>query len=784
MNAKETLKYYFGYDSFKPGQERIIDSIMSGRDVLAIMPTGSGKSICYQVPAMMLPGITVVISPLISLMQDQVKALNDAGIHAGYINSTLTEIQIMKAYEFAAEGRYKILYVAPERLENLGFTEFAKKVEISMVTVDEAHCISQWGQDFRPSYLKILTFIDSLDKRPIVSAFTATATEEVKEDISCVLRLEQPDLVETGYDRENLYFSVETGRKKDDFVLNYISEHPDDSGIIYCATRKNVDTVYEMLQGKGIAVAKYHAGMGNLARKNNQDDFIYDRSPVIVATNAFGMGIDKSNVRFVIHYNMPQSMENYYQEAGRAGRDGEASRCILLFSNQDVIIDRFLLEKKDFSEVSEEDAEMIRDRDIKRLRVMEGYCKTTGCLRNYILAYFGEQREQPCNNCGNCDREYAEKDMTAEAKAVINCVFETRGRYGINIVLGTLLGAERARLKELGTDRYRTFGALKEHTEGELRELVNFMILEGYLIQTEGMYSMLRIGDISPLKNDGARVLLRTFKERKEVSTVKKHGKKTDALTKAGYKLFDALKELRTRLAREEGLPPYIVFNDKTLIEMSARVPFDRETMLEVPGVGERKFDKYGPVFIEAIKDYMSEHPNAVTTLQIEKNEEKSGPSEEGADGKTKKTDGKSDKKEAKKEAKKEPKKKKLKEDFYIKPEDALQFQYTEEPVSLVAIRDEMNRITTAENVKKLFATDLFRYLNSCGYVEEKVEDGRTFNMATPAGAAKGIVQSEMISEKGNPYYVLTYPAEVQKEIVEHYIKQPEESDGDENNDM
>ena len=379
MNAHDTLKHYFGYDSFREGQKNIIDSIMAGRDVLAIMPTGAGKSICYQVPALMLSGITIVVSPLISLMQDQVKALNEAGIHAAYINSSLTEGQINKALSLAAGGRYKIIYVAPERLETYGFLEFSRQADISMVTVDEAHCISQWGQDFRPSYLKIVDFVDGLDKRPIVSAFTATATEEVKNDILCILKLNNPDVTVTGFDRENLYYSVEHVHKKDDFVVDYVEKHPNDSGIIYCSTRKNVDKVFEILFKKGVAVTKYHAGLDTGTRKDNQDDFIYDRTPVIVATNAFGMGIDKSNVRYVIHYNMPQSMENYYQEAGRAGRDGENSQCILLFSAQDIMINKFLLDNKDFSGLDEEDALLVRQHDMQRLKAMEGYCRTTGC---------------------------------------------------------------------------------------------------------------------------------------------------------------------------------------------------------------------------------------------------------------------------------------------------------------------------------------------------------------------------------------------------------------------
>ena len=536
MNAKEALKIYFGYDSFKTGQEEIIDAVLSGKDVLAIMPTGSGKSVCYQVPALLLPGITIVISPLISLMQHQVKALNEAGIHAGYINSSLTDAQIRTVYARAIEGTYKILYAAPERLENYEFANFAAGADISMVTVDEAHCISQWGQDFRPSYLKIVDFIDSLQKRPVVTAFTATATEEVKTDISCILKLHNPRVVATGFDRENLYFDVQTVKNKDNYVLEYVKKHPHDSGIIYCATRKNVDVLYELLIDAGVSAARYHAGMDNEDRKESQNAFIYDRASVIAATNAFGMGIDKSNVRFVIHYNMPQSMENYYQEAGRAGRDGETSKCILLFSAQDIMINRFLLDHKDFTGISEEDTELIRQRDAKRLQVMEGYCRTAGCLRNYILGYFGEKRNKPCDFCGNCDREYTETDVTEDAKKIINCVWETKGRYGLNIVLGTVLGANRARLKELGTVSYKTYGVLRNRSETELRILISQLILDGYLYQTADKYSVIRIGNIEPLKDPDTHIRIRTSKDREPERHGKNHGRKsTDALTKAGY---------------------------------------------------------------------------------------------------------------------------------------------------------------------------------------------------------------------------------------------------------
>ena len=747
MDEKEALKIYFGYDSFKPGQEEIIKTILDRKDVLAVMPTGSGKSICYQVPAMLLPGITIVISPLISLMQDQVKALNEAGIYAGYINSSLTETQIAKVYVKAVEGTYKILYVAPERLGSYEFVDFAGRVDISMVTVDEAHCISQWGQDFRPSYLRIVDFIDGLPKRPIVSAFTATATEEVKNDISCVLKLQNPKLVVTGFDRENLYFDVETVKRKDDYVLEYIRQHPDESGIVYCATRKNVDSLYELLSGAGVSVARYHAGMNNEDRKKSQNDFIYDKAAVIVATNAFGMGIDKSDVRFVIHYNMPQSMENYYQEAGRAGRDGEQSECILLFSAQDIMINKFLLDKKDFTDIPYEDIDLIRQRDAKRLQVMEGYCRTSGCLRNYILGYFGEKREMPCDSCGNCHREFTEADMTEDAKVVINCVWETKGRYGLNIILGTLLGANRARLKELGTVDYRTYGALKNRSEPELRLLISQLLQDGYLYQTTDKYSVIRMGNIKPLKDPDTHVLIRTHKDKEPEHQTKKPGRRsTDSLTRAGYDLFEILRQLRLKIAREEGLPPYIIFSDKTLIDMSIKAPTDKMAILNVSGVGEAKYEKYGERFIEAVAAFMEEHPGTVTSI---KDEDSDVPVKAGSQGTGKKH----------------------KVAFYLNPEDAGEFEYHD--LYLVSeIKDELNRITSAQNVKHIFGTDVFRLLTEMGYVMERKVNGRVVQIQTESGLSKGIKAVEKISRLGNTYTVLMYPPEVQKEIVEHYVNQ------------
>lgn len=622
MNPAEILKKYFGYDSFRNGQETMIESILSGKDAFAIMPTGAGKSLCYQVPALLLPGITIVISPLISLMQDQVKSLNEAGIHAAFINSSLTEQQIAKALRLAQDGTYKIIYVAPERLESEGFIQFALNTDISMVTVDEAHCISQWGQDFRPGYLKITEFVAKLPKRPVVSAFTATATAEVKTDIECILQLKTPETVVTGFDRENLYYRVEhvAGKRKDEFVMDYVKSHSGESGIIYCATRKNVDTLYEKLSENGISVSRYHAGMDSETRKNSQDDFIYDRVQVIIATNAFGMGIDKSNVRYVIHYNMPQSMENYYQEAGRAGRDGENSQCILLFSAQDVMINKFLLDKKEVEDVEAENLELIRQRDVRRLQAMEGYCKTTSCLRNYILEYFGEKTNVPCDNCGNCHREFSESDMTDDAKQVINCVAETRGRFGVNIVLGTLLGANRARLKEVGATSYKSYGVLAQRNENDLRLLIGQLLAEGYLVQTAGEYSVLKMGDISRLKDENTRVIVKKFEEKEKRVRSRNAGKRsTDALTSAGYQLFERLRQLRLMIAKEEKMPPYIIFNDKTLIDMCAKTPENRQEMLDVSGVGERKFSKYGQRFLDEITQFVSENPDAVISMEVEK---------------------------------------------------------------------------------------------------------------------------------------------------------------------
>ena len=478
--------------------------------------------------------------------------------------------------------------------------------------MDEAHCISQWGQDFRPSYLKILDFVDSLPERPILSAFTATATREVRDDIICTLRLHDPELLVTGFDRPNLYFQVEQTHRKDDFVLQYLRNHPGESGIIYCATRKNVDKLQALLADYGFAATKYHAGLATETRKKNQNDFIYDKAPVIVATNAFGMGIDKSNVRFVLHYNMPQSMENYYQEAGRAGRDGLPSQCVLLFSAQDVVINKFLLDRKDFSESDDEDAELLRQRDLQRLQTMERYCKTTACLRNYILEYFGEHPAAPCGNCGSCNNVYEQADLTAAAKWMINCVAETRGRFGKAIVFGTLQGANRARLKEIGATNYKSYGQLKDLPRDILDRLLAQLLEDGYLVQTNDQYAVLRMGDITPLKQPGAQVLVK-LPPQQEPERVQRPKKRSvmDALTKAGLELYQQLRTLRFEIAQREGLPPYVVFGDKSLADMCLRAPATVEGMIGIYGMGERKYEKYADPFFAVIDAYRADHPDA-----------------------------------------------------------------------------------------------------------------------------------------------------------------------------
>ena len=496
MTKEEALKTYFGYDAFRGGQEPVIDTLLSGRDALAIMPTGAGKSVCYQVPALLLPGITLVISPLVSLMRDQVTQLVQMGVPAAFLNSSLTFRQYLLALSRAKEGRYKIIYVAPERLETEGFLDFACHADISLVAVDEAHCISQWGQDFRPSYLHIPAFLEKLGRRPPLGAFTATATPEVREDIEKLLGLRDPLRVTTGFDRKNLYFEVQEPADKRSALLELVRSRPDKCGIVYCSTRKTVEEVCGLLQEAGVSATRYHAGLEPEERRQNQEDFLYDRARVMVATNAFGMGIDKSDVRYVIHYNMPKDIESYYQEAGRAGRDGLPSSCILLYSGRDVRTAQFLIEHGESrEELDAETAERLRERDMLRLRKMVGYCRTRRCLRQYILQYFGETAPDTCDTCWNCLHNFEELDIGREARAILRCVMETGQHFGVSVIAETLCGAESDKVRKYHMDEEATYGLLRDMTQKEVRDRIRFLIDEGVLALSPGPYPVVLLGE-------------------------------------------------------------------------------------------------------------------------------------------------------------------------------------------------------------------------------------------------------------------------------------------------
>lgn len=623
MDKYQLLKQYFGYDSFREGQEYLIDSILEGRDVLGIMPTGAGKSICYQLPALLLRGkaadkaaVTLVISPLISLMKDQVEGLNQAGIHAAYLNSSLTPGQYRKALSFAREGRYPVIYVAPERLATAEFLDFAQNANIVMVAVDEAHCVSQWGQDFRPGYLKITNFIDSLPVRPVVAAFTATATKEVKEDIIDLLMLRNPAMITTGFDRKNLYFGVMSPKDRYGAVKNYLECHPGDAGIIYCLTRKNVEEVCERLAGEGFPVTRYHAGLSDEERKGSQEDFIYDKKPVMVATNAFGMGIDKSNVRFVLHYGMPKNLESYYQEAGRAGRDGEPAECILLYSGQDVTTNQFFIENnQDNQELDGVMRQLVMERDRERLRKMTFYCFTNECLREYILRYFGEYKENYCGNCSNCLSQFENVDVTEIARSLIGCVESCRQRYGINVILDTVHGANTAKIRGYHMEENPFYAGQAKTPSHKLRQVLNHLLIHNYLVLTDDEYSVVKLTEKSGAVLSGEEaVVMKLAKEQPHPAKTEKgkSGRKKSSygasggvsgeLTATEEKLFERLRALRTEIARKEKVPPYIIFSDKTLIHMCMLKPGTKAEMLKVSGVGEYKYDKYGEQFLDCIR--------------------------------------------------------------------------------------------------------------------------------------------------------------------------------------
>ena len=646
MNINQTLKQYFGYDSLRTGQEELINGILAGHDVLGIMPTGAGKSLCYQLPALILKGITLVISPLISLMSDQVKALNQAGVHAAYINSSLTENQIRIALSYASQGRYKIIYVAPERLNTPRFLDFACNADISMLTVDEAHCISQWGQDFRPSYLEIAGFLTRLPRRPIVSAFTATATERVKNDIVASLGLNNPVTMVTGFDRPNLFFRVVTrrgGSQKDNSIINYVKKHEDESGIIYCATKKNVDKLYTLLNEQGISAGRYHAGLSNDERKQNQEDFTYDRIRVMVATNAFGMGIDKSNVRYVLHYNMPQSLEYYYQEAGRAGRDGEEAECVLFFSKQDIMINKFLLQNKaSAGDVASDMQKTANDR--RKLQQMINYCETDKCLREFILSYFGDTTPCICNKCSNCVVVEDEEEET----------------------------------------------------------------------------------------------YVETGKKRKKAAQLA-------GLNELGAALFEKLRSVRTELAAEKSVPPYIICSDKTLKDMCAKLPRDKEQLADVYGMGEQKIQNYGEAFVTAVNSLVADNPNPSGSTTGERPQTVLSDEEAAETGSTRK--------------KKLP--------FYIEPQRLDEVELTDK-CRLTELTNKINELCPADKEhKKLAASFINELLISEGYLEEVTEGENKIKRVTEKGRSVGIDEEERKAKFGGSYYAITHSKQSQQVIIE-----------------
>ena len=621
MNKLALLQRHFGHGGFREGQEALVDALLSGRDVLGVMPTGAGKSICFQLPALILPGMALVISPLISLMKDQVMALKQNGVPAAYLNSSLSPGQQQEALRRAGRGAYKLMYVAPERLNSPDFLDFVKGADISLVAVDEAHCVSQWGQDFRPSYLEIAVFISKLGRRVPVGAFTATATARVKADIESLLGLHRPLTLTTGFDRPNLYFQVARPRNKLAFLLDFITEKPGECGIVYCSTRKETEKVSDALNRAGIEAVCYHAGLMDAVRMKNQDDFVNDKKTVMVATNAFGMGIDKSNVGFVVHYNLPKDVESYYQEAGRAGRDGEPARCVLLYDPRDEHTCRYLITHSAENEaLTPEEREELRRRDLYRLQQMVRYCQGSSCLRAYLLGYFGQQTPAACGACGNCQGRFETADITAMARSILDAVESLLQRnIGLNttMMVRLLTGSRDKRLVALSLDRHPAHGILQGMNRIQLREMLDYLVAEGWLKVNEERYQRLEPGPKARLLQE-AEPRLMYARRQPEPSEQRAKGSKARSQqaepvpATADADLFETLRALRLRLAQEEEVPAFVVFSNASLRDMCAKRPASLEAFLQVSGVGVVKAERYGAAFVEAIRAWLAAQDEAV----------------------------------------------------------------------------------------------------------------------------------------------------------------------------